>query len=248
MSRWARAKQFLRDNFFSGLLVVVPAVASIYVFYNLVKWLYDKFNFIGLPEDLIRKYLDESVPAWSADLIVGLVHVAEFLALVIAVIALVALAGMVTKVGLVNWFFRLAERVLEKIPIVGVLYSALKQLLESIFSGKGNFNKVVLVEFPRNGIWSVGFVSRESDRSFAALTGKERLYNVFIPTTPNPTNGFLIIVPEDQMIELSITIDQAFKFIMSGGMVLPHEDAGEVLQDDGDLMVKIKGISRKRKW
>jgi len=246
MSKWERGRKFFRDNFFSGLLVVVPAVTSIYVFIRLLRYLYGKLLFLTFDKDKLAALLEPIAPEWAVNDLIQLFKIGEFLVLVLAIMILTALVGLITKIGLIRWLFGIGERILEKIPFVGIVYSAIKQLMESIFSGKGNFSKVVLVEFPRDGVYSIGFLSRETDETFEKLTGHDRMFNVFIPTTPNPTNGFLIVVPESQFKVLDITIDQAFKFIMSGGMVLPHEEADDVLDDDDSLIGRIKGASKKK--
>ena len=228
MGKFERLRKFFRDNFLSGLLVVVPAVVSIYVFYHLLRWLYNTIVILPIDNERLAGWLKPFMPEWGLVSAIKLVHVIEFLIALLLVFILTSLVGLVTKVGLIRWLIGVGERMLANIPLLGTIYSALKQLLQAIFSGKGNFSKVVMVEFPKQGIWSIGFLSRRTDASFEKLTNNKRMYNIFIPTTPNPTNGFLIIVPEDKVIELDITIDQAFKFIMSGGMVLPHEDLDDL--------------------
>jgi uncharacterized membrane protein len=241
-----RIKKFFRDNFFSGLLVMVPAVVSIYVSVQVLQWLYRKLLFLTFPKDLLHAWLAPRVPDWAIDEAVKLIETGEFLALLLALLALIALVGMITKIGLVRWLFRVAERLLEKTPLVGIVYSGIKQLMQAIFSGKTSFSKVVLVPFPRPGVWSIGFLSREADAMFKQLLGDDTLFNVFIPTTPNITTGFLIVAPKKELVELEITVDQAFKMIMSGGLVLPHEAEDEVGLKDG-LLGKIAAKAARTK-
>jgi uncharacterized membrane protein len=243
MTKGEQIKKFFRDNFFSGLLVVVPAVVSVYVFVQLLQWLYHKLIFLTFSKQLLREWMSPWVPEWAVDESIKLFETVEFLILVAAIVVLIALIGLVTKIGLVRWLFRLGERLLGKIPLVGVVYSAVKQLLESVFAGKGNFNKVVLIEFPRPGIWSMGFISRHSDEYFEKVTGKTNLSNIFIPTTPNVTTGFLIVAPAEEFIELDLTVEQAFKFIVSGGVVLPHEETAA--PDEDSLIGRLRTGGKK---
>ncbi|HUT56116.1 MAG TPA: DUF502 domain-containing protein [bacterium] len=224
MGRFQRIRKLFRDNFFSGLLVVVPVVVTIYVLAKLLHWLYRKLVFLPLDNERIAAWLSTFIPDWGIMSATRLVHVIEFIAVLIIIAFATALVGLFTKIRFTRWILAVGERVLARIPLVGVIYSGLKQFLEAIFSGKGNFSKVVMVQFPMEGIWSVGFITREADPSIAKLTGAEKLYNIFVPTTPNVTTGFLVMARPDQFIELDISVDQAFKFIISGGMVLPDED------------------------
>ncbi len=225
MSRFQTIRKFFRDNFFSGLLVVVPVVVTVYVLAKLLRWLYTKLVFLPLDNERIAAWLEPFVPQWGIMSATRLVHVIEFIVVLAVLAVAIALVGLFTKIGFTRWLLAIGERVLARIPLVGVIYSGLKQFLEAMFSGKGNFSKVVMVQFPMEGIWSVGFITRECDASFCKLTGAEKLYNVFVPTTPNVTTGFLVMVRPEQVIEMDISVDQAFKFIISGGMVLPSEDA-----------------------
>lgn len=239
-------KNFYRDNFFSGLLVVIPILASIYVLVKLLSWIYGWLEpFFVVPKDL-TPILSEYLPRWLASFLSVAAHALEFGIVVVVLLALVALVGMITKIGVVNLSFRFGERVLGKIPLVGMVYSAVKQLMQAIFSGQGNFSRVVLVEFPRPGVWCLGLVSREADPSFCKLTGK-KMVSVFMPTTPNITTGFLLMISPDELIELKLSIEDAFKVILSGGMVLAHELTDEASRSGEQLIEKVKERIAARK-
>ncbi len=229
MSRWENIKHFFRVNLLSGLLVLAPLAASIYVLVKISVWLYRKLVFLPIDYDAIGELLRPVLPGYQVDWILRSIHLIEFVAVLVAIIALTTLAGLVTKIRVFNWLLRWSERILEHIPLVGMVYSALKQLLQAVFSGKGNFSRVVMIEYPRLGIWSLGFVSRDADSTFSKKAGRE-LVSVFLPTTPNPTSGYLLMVPEEDLIDTELSIEQAFKIIISAGMVLPHEDPEEVLE------------------
>jgi uncharacterized membrane protein len=103
-----------------------------------------------------------------------------------------------------------------------MVYKALQQLVEAVFSRESKFNRVVLLQYPRPGIWSLGFVSRDSSEFFNRETGR-KMWNVFLPTTPNPTSGYLILVPKDDCQELDMSIEEAFNLIISGGIIDPGD-------------------------
>lgn len=244
MARSDGVKKFFRDNFLSGILVVTPLAASIYLLVKGSRWLYRKLVFLPIPYDQIREALYSVLPEYVADWIVNSFHVIEFALALSGIIILIALAGFITKIRLGKWLLNLSERALVHIPLVGMVYSGIKQLLQAIFSGKGNFSRVVLIEYPRKGIWSIGFVSREADGMLSRAAGR-KLMSVFLPTTPNPTSGFLLMVPPEDIIELKITIEQAFKIIMSAGMVLAHEEAEDLIPPGDRVLGTVREIQQK---
>lgn len=138
------------------------------------------------------------------------------LALVIGTGALVAnyLGGQIYV-----WF----EELLSRIPVVRSIYRALKKLTEQVFSGTGNaFKKVVLFEYPRKGLWSVGFLSADAPAELAKATGQAGLVSVFVPTTPNPTSGFILLVPRTDVIELPMSVQAGMQYVISLGVVTPE--------------------------
>ena len=111
---------------------------------------------------------------------------------------------------------KIFEDILKKIPILRTIYSAITQMTETFTKSEGNTKNVVLVEYPRKGSWAVGFATKENTRGISDKTN-HNLVNVFIPTTPNPTSGFLLMFPKEEIIYLDITFEQASKFIVSAG-------------------------------
>ncbi len=115
-----------------------------------------------------------------------------------------------------------SEAVLDKIPLVRSIYNASKQVIQAIFATNSHaFRKVLLVEYPRKGLWSLAFQTGISNALVGAHIGTEEMVSIFIPTTPNPTGGFLMMVPKSDVIELTMSIDEALKFIISLGMMQP---------------------------
>jgi len=120
-----------------------------------------------------------------------------------------------------RWLLDLGERILESIPLAGSVYKTLQQILETLFKdSKSKFRRVVMVEYPRLGVWSVGFVTGTVSDDFQSRLS-EPVLSIFIPTTPNPTSGWYAIVPERDVITISISVEDAFKVLISGGIVNP---------------------------
>jgi len=139
------------------------------------------------------------------------------------VLAVIIVLG--TGIIVANLFGRqlvtLWESILRRIPLVRTIYSSVKQLLETVFSSGQSFRKVLLVEYPRKGLWTLAFQSSTTRGEAQAKTGKE-IVNVFIPTTPNPTSGFFIMVPKEDVIELDMNVDDGLKMIISAGVMVPE--------------------------
>jgi uncharacterized membrane protein len=142
---------------------------------------------------------------------------------VLGTLLLVLLVGMLTANVLGRALLGMSEHLMGKIPLIKGIYGLFKQVTETIFSkDKGGFRKVVLIEYPRRGLWSVGFLTGNVEGELRRVM-PHRLVNVFVPTTPMPTSGFYVLVPEEDILELRMSVDEAFKLIVSGGMVAPPD-------------------------
>jgi len=113
------------------------------------------------------------------------------------------------------------ENILARIPLVRTIYASVKQILETVFSSGQSFRKVLLVEYPRKGLWTLAFQSSTTQGEAQSKTGQE-VINVFIPTTPNPTSGFFIMVPRSDVVELDMSVDDGLKMIISAGVMVPE--------------------------
>ena len=198
------ASQRLRRYLVAGLLVWLPIVVTIFV----LKFL------VGLMDQTLLL-----VPAkWRPEAVLG--FPIPGLGLVLAVIVLLGTGLAVTNlVGrqLVSWW----EDLMKRIPFVRSIYSGAKTFTETVFTPKGQaFKRVLLVQYPRKGIWTIGFQSGD-DVSEAAHHAGQELMCVFIPTTPNPTSGFIIMVPKDEVRALDMTVDDAMRWIFTLGVVAP---------------------------
>jgi len=213
----------LRKYLIAGLLVWLPLAATVFVIRVLIT-LMDRTILLIPPEWRPENVLGFSIPGFGV--IVGI-----FILLITGMFA----ANLFGRRLVSFW-----ESILGRIPLVRSIYSSVKQVTETLFSSNSkSFRKVVLIEFPRQGTWSVGFVSNRGMQKAIDATGQE-LVSVFVSTTPNPTTGFLMMVPASELIELDLTIEEAFKYIISMGVVVPEGPAKEALID-GKLAQKQTG-------
>ena len=197
----------LKAYFFTGILVTAPVMITFFVAYKLIVFVDVSVNKLLPPQFALNNYLPFTIPG---------------LGIIILVVALI-LIGMFAAGFLGRFFLRLGEWIVYKVPFISSVYSLLKQIFETFLSSKSDaFKKVVLLEYPRKGIWILGFVSTDTEGEVKDIVKKD-MVNVFIPTTPNPTSGFLIFVPREDVVELEMSVEDGIKFVISGGIVSPEE-------------------------
>lgn len=126
------------------------------------------------------------------------------------------------------------ERLLSKIPLIRGVYSATRQIIDTFQNSGSNFKKVVLVEYPKEGVYSIGFVTKETSNFLNSKIG-EKCSNVFIPTTPNPTSGFILVIPNKELKELDMTVEEGVKFIVSVGLLSPEKIIEEMRQSKDNV-------------
>jgi uncharacterized membrane protein len=142
-------------------------------------------------------------------------------------VVLITLIGAVAAGFLGRWIIRLGESILNRMPVVRSIYGAIKQILETVISTQSDaFREVILVEYPRRGMWVIGFVTGGTKEEVARRMDGE-MVNVFVPTTPNPTSGFLLFCPRDEVIFMDMSVEDAVKLVVSGGIVTPPDDAAK---------------------
>lgn len=204
-----RFKQDLKNDLIAGLLVVIPLATTIWLSFTVASWVLTFLT--SVPKQLN--------PFGGMNPILG--NLLNLLVGFTVPLALILLIGLMARNIAGRWLLDLGERTVQAIPFTGSVYKTLKQLLETLLrDSSGRFRRVVLVEYPRKGIWTIAFVT-------GVLTGdfqnnfSERMLSVFIPTTPNPTTGWYAIVAEDSVINLSMPIEDAFKVVISAGIVNP---------------------------
>jgi uncharacterized membrane protein len=210
-------KPKLKNIFLAGLAVTIPVGLTIYVLIFLIDLMDGLLRFIPAayhPD----AFLGFRVPGLG----------------VIATVALIFVAGLLTTSYAGDRLFRLAEALVDRIPLVRGIYQAIKQIVQTMVSKEGQgFKKVVLVEFPRQGLYTVAFVTGATSGELRTKTGGHCI-NVFIPTTPNPTSGYYVMVPEENATALEMSVEDAFKLIVSGGIIVPAENK-ELRMDENSV-------------
>jgi len=203
----------LRAYFMAGVLITAPISITIYLGWLFISYVDSKVTPLIPIKYNPATYLSYSVPG---------------LGLVVVVVSMI-LIGALTA-GFVGRFFqRVWERVMDKVPILRGIYKALKQILETVLAQQSNaFREAVLVEYPRRGMWVIAFITGNTQGEIQAIT-QANVINLFVPTTPNPTSGFLIFVAKDEITKLSMSVEEAMKMVISGGIVTPtdHRPLGE---------------------
>lgn len=203
--------QRLRAYLFAGILVTAPIFITFYLAWLFVTFVDSKINPLIPAKYNPETYLPFAVPG---------------LGLIILIIGLM-LVGALTAGFFGRLWMRLSERVLSQMPVIRNVYSAVKQILETVLAQQSNaFREAVLIEYPRRGIWAIGFLTGQTKGEVQNLT-EEECINVFLPTTPNPTSGFLLFVPKKDLVPLSMTVEEAIKMVISGGIVTPPDKRPE---------------------
>lgn len=201
-------KSIIRRYLITGLLAWVPLGVTIFVIMFFANYL---SGFVAL------------LPvAWQPDHLIGF-HIPGLSAIlgVIIILIVLFLTGLIASNVFGRYLLGLGDDALERIPLVRSIYTTVRQISDTMFSKKGKaFRKVVLIRYPQRDTWSLAFLTSDSLGEVEAKAPRQ-LISVFIPTTPNPTSGFLILVPPEDVIELEMTVDEAFKMIVSLGVIAP---------------------------
>ena len=200
-----RLARRLRNYFLTGIVVIGPIGLTI--------WL--TLQIVGFIDNTVRAL----VPARYENLLSSGI---PGLGVVISVVGLM-LVGFVTANFLGRALIGYGEQLVDRMPIVRSLYGALKQIFETVLAqSSSSFREVVLVEYPRKGLWAMAFVTGETKGEVQAIT-EDAVVNIFLPTTPNPTSGFLLFVPRRDLISLQMSVEEGIKLVISGGLVVPPE-------------------------
>jgi len=197
----------LRRWFFAGVLVTAPIGITIYLTWLVLAFVDARVTPLIPGAYNPNTYLPIGIPG------LGLI------VLLIVVTLIGAVATMLVGRTLVRW----SEQIVTRMPVVRSIYSATKQIVETIVAQKSNaFREVVMFEYPRPGTWALGFVTGITEGEIQDLT-EDEVVNVFLPTTPNPTSGYLLFVPRKQLVRLSMSVEEGIKMIISGGIVTPPD-------------------------
>lgn len=209
----------LRGYFFAGLLAVAPIGITLWLCWILLKFVDARVTPLipatYNPNTYINPYFPHEIPG------VGLI---------VMVIVLI-IVGALTRIFLGRYLVRISENILNKMPVVRSIYSATKQIAETVLKRQSEaFRQVVLFEYPRRGSWAIGFLTGTTKGEVQNLTDDD-VVNVFLPTTPNPTSGYLLFIPRRELVPLSMTVEEGIKMIISGGIVTPPDRRSTALQE-----------------
>ncbi len=233
----------LRASFLTGLVVIAPVGLTIWLIWTVVGWI-DGFVLPMVPQ---AYHLDRMVQNFF-----GLDPAVQFNVRGLGVIIFLVftiIIGWLAKGIIGRSLIRFAESLVERTPVVRSIYSGIKQISETIFAqSERSFETACLIEYPRRGIWALGFISTVAKGEIAAIAqGDDEMISVFVPTTPNPTSGFLLYFPRSDVIELDMSVEDAAKLVISAGLVYPPErPALETDQGVLDLMEQVEQKERER--
>ena len=224
-----RRKSFfsgLRNSFLTGVVVIAPVGLTVWLIWSVIGWVDGVvLPFVPSryqPENILNTFLGLDIQLQLRGL--GVVFFLIFTTFV----------GWLAKGLLGRSLIRSAERFVNRMPVVRSIYSGVKQIAETVFSqADRSFEKACIVQYPRKGIWAVGFISTPAKGEIRArVNDAQNLLSVFVPTTPNPTSGFLLFFPAEDVIELDMSIEDAAKLVISAGLVYPNEKGEIVIKDN----------------
>jgi uncharacterized membrane protein len=218
-------KKKLKQIFLTGLAVTIPIGLTFYILFFLI--------------DIMDGLLKIIPVRYHPDTLLG-IHIPGLG--IIVTLALITIAGLVTTSYVGYKIVQSGEDLVDRIPFVRNIYQAIKKISDSMFMDKrSSFKKVVLVEFPRKGVYTIGFVTGVPSGEIRKKAGQNCI-SVFLPTTPNPTSGYLIIVPEDELVPMDMSVEEALTYIISVGIVSPSDwlKRREKLHHDGNHIDKLK--------
>lgn len=220
----------LRNSFLTGIVVIAPVGLTVWLIWSVIGWV-DGFVLPFVPGSYQPENVLKSVFGAETELQLRGIGVVFFL-------VFTTFIGWLAKGLLGRSLIRTGESVVNRMPVIRSIYSGVKQLAETVFAqADRSFEKACLIEYPRKGIWAIGFISTKAKGEVKARTDLAgELLSVFIPTTPNPTSGFLLFFPAEDVIELDMSIEDAAKLVISAGLVYP----------DSTVQKKLKLTSNKK--
>ena len=206
-----------RNSFLTGVVVIAPVGLTVWLVWTVIGWI-DGFVLPFVPsqyqpEEILKAILGEDVRVNIRGL--GVVFFLVFTTFI----------GWIAKGLLGRTFIRSAENLVNRMPVVRSVYSGVKQIAETVFAqADRSFEKACLIEYPRRGIWAIGFISTTAKGEVSKRAGSgQKMQSIFVPTTPNPTSGFLLFFPAEDVIELDMSVEDAAKLVISAGLVYPED-------------------------
>lgn len=198
----------IKSYFLTGVIVTAPVAITVYMSYCLLIWVNESTSRLIPKQWTIGDFAPYAVPGLG----------------VVLLLVVMTFVGMFTTGYVGGFFVRLWERIIRKMPVVSSIYSLFKQIFETFLSQKKrSFREVVLIEYPRKGIWTLAFVSQDQTGGEIEKKSKTKTLSVFVPTTPNPTSGFLLFIPKTDVIKLKMSVEDGIKYVISCGIVAPEK-------------------------
>lgn len=205
----------LRTSFLTGIVVIAPVALTLWLIWSVIGW-FDGFVLPFVPDAYRPEQILNTIFGYDLKLNIRGVGVVVFL-------VFATLVGWLAKGLIGRSFIKYAENLVNRMPVVRSFYSGIKQIAETVFAQQErSFEKACMIEYPRKGIWAIGFISTTAKGEIAERnSSKGPMVSVFVPTTPNPTSGFLLFFPKTDIIELDMSIEDAAKLVISAGLVYP---------------------------
>ena len=214
----------LRGYFLAGILVTAPIAITLYLTYMFLLFVDSKVTHLIPVQYNPNEYLPFSLPG---------------LGLIIVFIFFISV-GWFAKNFLGRITYQFSEYVVRRLPVIRTVYGAIKQIFETIMASQSQaFREVVMLEYPRRGVWSLGFVTGATKGEVQSTTAEETM-SVFVPTTPNPTSGYLLFVPRKELVFMKMSVEQAAKLIVSAGIITPPEPGEELIESKNRKPKKVK--------
>lgn len=208
----------LRASFLTGIVVIAPVALTVWLVWGIIGWV-DGVVLPLVPYTFQpEKYIG-----------INLRGIGVIIFLIFTIVVGWIAKGLIGK-SLINF----AESLVDRMPVVRTIYSGVKQIAETVFAqSERSFEKACLIQYPRKGIWAIGFISTTAKGEIAERAETSgALMSIFLPTTPNPTSGFLLFLPKEDVIELDMSVEEAAKLVISAGLVYPDQNGGVVEQED----------------
>jgi len=227
----------LRTSFLTGIVVIAPVALTIWLIWSVIGW-FDGLVLPFVPDAYRPEKILNTFFGYDLKLNIRGVGVVVFL-------VFATLVGWLAKGLIGRSFIRYAENLVNRMPVVRSFYSGIKQIAETVFAQQErSFEKACMIEYPRKGIWAIGFISTTAKGEIAERnSSKGSMVSVFVPTTPNPTSGFLLFFPKADIVELDMSIEDAAKLVISAGLVYPPTKITKSKSSDSNSELPKKLIS-----
>ena len=206
-----------RNSFLTGVVVIAPVGLTVWLVWTVIGWI-DGFVLPFVPSQYQPEVILQAILGEDVRINIRGLGVVFFL-------VFTTFIGWIAKGLLGRTFIRSAENLVNRMPVVRSVYSGVKQIAETVFAqADRSFEKACLIEYPRRGIWAIGFISTTAKGEVSKRAGSgQKMQSIFVPTTPNPTSGFLLFFPAEDVIELDMSVEDAAKLVISAGLVYPED-------------------------